>query len=316
MIIKTNKLLSAFKLSKQAFGEYKLQIIWLIILGFITGALEGVGINAAIPLISFATKENLGEIDIISKAIKNVFASLNIDFSVKYLIIFICLLFIFKAIALIFCNYIRIKISAIYEEQTRNNLFGKTINAKWPYLLKQKMGYLDTVLKVDTTSSTALLDNISSTVITLTGLIIYITVAVTISPYITLFALILGGLLFLCLKPLIYKARIVSQKIAAINKEVAHFVNENIMGIKTIKTLLINNKIIEIGKDYFNRLKQSKIKILVFRNVAGVVFQPISLIFVCIVFAFAYKTPNFSFASFIPITYLIYRIFQYVQSLQ
>jgi len=107
-----------------------------------------------------------------------------------------------------------------------------------------------------------------------------------------------------------------AQATTTINKQAAHFVNEIIVGIKTIKALLINDKIIEIGKNYFKQLKKFKIKILLFRNAANVFFQPVSLIFVCILFIFAYKTRSFSFAAFIPMTYLIYRIFQYIQDLQ
>jgi len=316
MIIKENKLIATLKLSNRAFGKYKLPIFFLIVLGFITGLLEGIGVNATIPMISLAAKEKFSEFDIITRTLEKAFLYFNIDFSLKYLLIFICSLFVFKSIALIFCNYIRIKITANYEEQTRNNLFSKTINANWPYLIKQKLGYLETILKVDTVRGTDLLNTISATIITSTGLIIYVTIAINISPHVTLFALALGSILFFSLKPLMNKTRIISKKVATINKQVAHYVNENIIGIKTIKAMFINDKVAEIGKEYFSKLKKFRIKILLLKNAANLLFQPISLIFVCAIFAFAYKTPNFSFAAFVPVIYLIYRIFQYVQNLQ
>jgi len=313
---KKHKLIAIIKLSKQAFGKYKLQILLLIILGFITGALEGIGINATIPMISLATKEKVGETDAISQAVEKVFLYFNIDFSLKYLLILICSLFIFKALALLFCNYTKFRITANYEEQTRNSLFNKTINANWPYLLKQKLGYLETILKIDILQGSTLLSIISDTVIILTGLIIYTIVAINISLHITLLAFAVGGVLFFCLKPLIRKTRAIAKKVSVINKETAHFVNENIVGIKTVKTMLISHKIIEIGKKYFNKLKKFKIKILLLRCTPNLFFQPIGLIFACILFVFAYKTPGFSLAVFVPITYLIYRIFQYIETLQ
>ncbi len=316
MSIKKNKLTTIIKLSRQAFGKYKLQIFFLIILGFVTGALEGIGVNAAIPMISLATEEELGEADAITQAVEKTFSYLHIDFSLKYLLIFICLLFIFKALALLFCNYIKIRITTNYEEQTRNSLFSKTINANWPYLLKQKLGYLETILKIDIAQSRTLLSIISDAVIILTGLIIYTTIAINISLSITLFAFVVGGILFFFLKPLIRATRTISRKVAVINKEAAHFVNENIVGIKTIKVMLINNKIIDIGKEYFNKLKKYQIKNLLLRCAPNLFFQPIGLIFACVVFVFAYKTPGFSLAIFVPITYLIYKIFQYIETLQ
>ena len=74
---KKNKFLSIIKLSRQAFGKYKLQIFFLIILGFVTGLLEGIGVTAAIPLISLATEEGLREGGIISQLFKQVFSYFN-----------------------------------------------------------------------------------------------------------------------------------------------------------------------------------------------------------------------------------------------
>lgn len=311
-----NKLTTIIKLTRQAFGAYKLQIVLLAILGFLTGLLEGIGVNAMIPMISFATKDKSYEIDAISRIIKRIFSFLGINFNLEYLLIFICLLFILKAFTLVFCNYIRIRITATCEAEIRNKLFDKTINAKWPYLLKQKSGYLETLLLVDVMQSTDLLNIIGAGVITLTGLIIYAAIAISISPHVTLFALAIGSILFLFLKPLMSKTKALSQEVAIINKETAHYVNENIAGIKTTKAMLVNNKIIETGKKYFDKLKKIKIKILLLRTITNLLFQPISLIFVSVVFVFAYKTPNFSFATFVPIIYLIYKIFEYIQTLQ
>ncbi len=314
--IKDKRIDTIIKLSKQAFGPYKLQIIVLTILSFVSGLLEGIGINAIVPLISTVTKEGVGEADIITRTLASIFKYFHIDFSLKFILVFIALLFILKAIALIICNYIKIKISATYEEQTRNKLFSKTMNASWPYLSNQKLGHLATILKINIMQSAKLLETIGTTIMTLTGLIIYAVIAVNISLNITLFTLAFGGLFFLFIKPLLYKTRTMAQKVASTNKQIAHYVNEKILGIKTIKSLLVENKIVGTGKEYFRKLKNLKIRIALLRNIPITLTQPISLVFVCVIFAFAYKTPGFSFAIFVPVMYLIYRIFQYIQKMQ
>ena len=48
----------------------------------------------------------------------------------------------------------------------------------------------------------------------------------------------------------------------------------------------------------------------------GVFLQPIVLIFICLVFAFSYKSADFNFAVLAAIIYLIQRIFQYIQQLE
>src|SRR3989344_4135517 len=122
MIIKKSKIKRIFILSSQAFGQYKRQIIILAVLGFISGILEGIGVNALIPLFSFAIGNNNVAEDAISKKIAEVFTALNIDFSVEYLLVLIISLFILKAITFTIVSYIKAVIIADYEEKTRSVL--------------------------------------------------------------------------------------------------------------------------------------------------------------------------------------------------
>lgn len=316
MNIRNNRIFTIIKLSKQAFGKYKLQIIVLTVLGFVSGLLEGIGINALIPLFSFAAGDGKGGDDIISQTIERFFLYFNINFSLKYLLIFICLLFVFKAIVLVLCNYIKVRITADYEEQTRNDLLEKTLKADWPYLLKQKLGYLETVLMTDVRMAALLLQQISGIIMIFTSLLMYVLIAINISVYITLITLILGLVLFLFLKPLIYKTKVVAHQTSIINKQVAHYVNENIIGIKTVKAMFVGSKVIEIGREYFRKLKKLRIKAFLLRSINGALMQPISLIFICVIFAFSYKAPNFNFAALLAVIYLIQRIFLYLQQAQ
>lgn len=314
--IKDNRIRTIIRLSRQAFGRYKLQIIILTILGFLGGLLEGIGINALIPLFSFVVGNGEGGDDIISQSIEKVFLYFNVTFSLKYLLIFICLLFVFKAVVLLFFSYIRTKITADYEEQTRSELFKRTLNADWPYLLNQKLGHLENVLTVDVLRSANLLEQISNTIMILSSLLVYIFVAINISVYITLITLILGGILFLIFKPLIYKTRVFSHQTERMNKTVAHYVNENVLGMKAVKIMFVSDKVAEIGKKYFNKLKQLRIKVFLASSIHSSSSQPLSLIFICGVFAISYKSPDFNFAVLVAVIYLIQKIFAYIQQMQ
>ena len=70
-VLKDNRIISILRLSKQAFSRYKSQIIFLTFLSFVTGVFEGIGVNALIPLFSFALGEEGGGTDIISRAINS-----------------------------------------------------------------------------------------------------------------------------------------------------------------------------------------------------------------------------------------------------
>lgn len=245
-----------------------------------------------------------------------MFLYAHVDFNIKFLLIFISSLFIFKAFILILFAYIISKITASYEEKTRSNLFNSTLKTNWPYLLKQKLGHLETILMINVSNSSDLLRCISNTIMVLTNLIVYTLVAINISVYITLIALVLGLVLFFIFKPLVYKVRVISYKMEQINKEIFHYVSENIIGMKTIKVASVGNRVAEVGRDFFDKLRSMQIKHAILHTVTGAFMQPISLVFVCIIFALSYKTANFNFAALIAVVYLIKQIFSYFEQLQ
>ena len=314
--LKDNRISRIYSLSRRAFWHYKWQISVLVVLGFLSGALEGIGVNALIPLFSFMAGTERGNDNFITKYIQDLFNFAHIDFSLKFLLIFMVCLFIVKAIIILIFSYVRIRIHTDYEETTRNSLFKSVLNAKWPYLLKQKIGHMDTLLMTDISHSSILLREISNMIMIFTGLIMYILVAINISFVITLITLALGGILFLLFKPLLYKTCMYATLTSSENKEVAHYVNESVLGMKTIKSMHIIDKIAQKGAVYFNELKQFKKITYLLNTVSSALLQPISLIFISIVFAISYKIPEFNFAALIAIIYLIQRIFQYIQSLQ
>ncbi|MBI4120100.1 MAG: ABC transporter ATP-binding protein, partial [Parcubacteria group bacterium] len=237
-------------------------------------------------------------------------------FSLKYLLVFIVALFVAKAIIVLIFNFIRIKIDADYEETTRNELFKSVLRATWPYLLKQKIGYLETVLMTDVLRGAVMLRQIGNMIMVLTGLIIYTFVAFNISPTITLISLTLAGFLFLLFKPLLHRTRTFAARASVANKEVAHYINESIIGMKAIKSMQLHEEVMAKGGNFFQELKKIKTASLILSSLASSIIQPMSLILVVVVFGVAYKMPGFSFAALIAIVYLIQRMFQYIQDLQ
>jgi len=316
LALKDNRIAEIAKLSWQAFGKYKLYILVLIILGFLSGLLGGIGIGAIIPLFSLMVGQGSGGDNIISQKIEQAFLYCDIDFNIKYLLILITLLFILKAFILVLFSYLSTKITSEYTVQTRSNLFSSILRADWPYLLEQRLGHLETVLMTNVGHCTGLLGMISSIIMSVTVLIIYIFVAVNISFYITFITIILGLVFFLVFKPLVYKIRVMSYKVERITRETAHHVNENILGMKTVKVMFVSNKVASIGREYFNKLKYIGIKVALQNNIIGVSMEPFSLIFICIVFVFSYNAPNFNFAALVAVIYLIRQIFTHFEQLQ
>ena len=316
MILPNKKLVNFINIFYRAYWGYKKQILALTALGFLSSLLEGIGINAAIPVFSFITGIGNKTDDSITRVIKNFFDFFQINYSLKYLFIFIFGLLVIRVLVLLLSNYIKIKIAAVYEEKTRGELFKLTTEANWQYLLKQKLGHLDTILITNVQYGSSLLQNISGSLMMIASLIIFLLVAINISWQITLITLILGGFIFFLFKPFLYKTRTLSRENEKINRQTAHHINENILGMKTIKTMSAGGKIIDKAREYFKTLRELIIKTNFLSIATSALIQPIGLLFVFIIFAVSYKTSAFNFAALAAIIYLIQRIFTYAQQLQ
>lgn len=314
--LKTTKPFLFLRLLYRGYGQYKKKIVFLTALGFLSGLLEAVGINLIIPFFSFITGGGGSGTDIVTRIVEQLFFFFNFTYSLRFLLVFIIVLFILRAVTLLWSNYIQIKIAAGYEKSVRGNLFSKTLQAHWPFLLKQKLGHLESLLMINIQFSVRLLKNVSSITLLLTSLFMYLLVAVTISFSITLFTLSLGGVLFFVLKPILLRIRQFAKESERINREIAHHVNENIVGMKTVKSLSIVDKAIDVSLSQFEKLKDLKIKISFLQVAPIFLMQPIALIFIISVFAFSYKTTDFNIASFAVIVYFIQRMFQYIQQIQ
>jgi len=304
------------KSSRRILYGFKLKVLFLMALGFVGSVLEGIGINAIIPLLSFLTGANNHGEDFISKTMKSAFNSLGIDFSLKQILIFISLLFLAKMFINILLAYAEGKILSGYEEKTRNRLYKRLMQADWPYLIKQKLGYIEAVLKNDIAKSSSLLRRISITASVLLSLVVYTTIAINISAKITLITMGLGFVLFIILKPLIAKGKAAAQEEERLNKKSAHFINENVLGLKSIKTSSSEDAILKRSAGFFAQFKHLKVRMAVLGTLSTAILQPISIIFIGLIFAISFKMPNFNFAAMIAIVYLIQKIFQYIQSLQ
>lgn len=316
MSTKLSQNLTLFKLFKNTFGEYKSKIILLTALSFVSGFFESVGINAIIPLFSFASKNQAANTDFISRAIEKFFIYSGLEYTLTSLLVFVISIFIFKAIALFGANYVATQTTTAFETKTRNELLSKTLNADWAYLSGQKIGYLDQSLTTDIDQSSKLLTYISATIIVAANLVAYAFLVVNISLYVALFTIASGALVLLLLKPLFNKNMAVSEEMGMLYKELAHFVNETVLGMKTIKSAFVESKVLDCSKKYFERIKALNLHVAMLRNATTAILQPIGLVFVIAIFMYFYKMAVFNFAAFAVVVYAINKIFAYIQQAQ
>ena len=202
-----NSNLKNFVVLWRIFGKYRWQIIVLIVLGVVSATLDGIGINAMIPLISFYTDAGSGPTDFISRAIQTLFGFFHIPFSFRYLLAFILGLFLSRAVVMTFSGYIRGRIGADFMGTESEGMLKRMLHASWPFLLKQKIGTLQATLVRDIQRTENLLSVFGQIIQSFSGFFIYLLVAINISPIMTLCTLIAGAVLLLVVRPLMVRTQ-------------------------------------------------------------------------------------------------------------
>lgn len=270
-----------------------------------------------IPIFSLvAGEENQQNISGLPDIISGMFGLFNLSYKLPLVLTIMVFLFILKALVSLAASYINQKVSEQYSEDMRLLSFKLTLGADWPYLMNQKVGYLDRIITDDTTQAAGILKNISDTILRFVSLTIYSFIAFNISVNITLISLAGGALLFLLLKPFLYKVRKLHEFLSRMSKEISHLINESLIGMKVIKASAVESEVINKSRLRFNEVKKSQIRAAFFGDLQGILFEPVSLIFISLIFAFSYKSPGFNVASFVVIIYLIQKIFSFIQAIQ
>ena len=300
----------------EAFGSYKSYLVILVVLGIVANGLEALSINILIPLFSFFGKDQSATTDSISRFIVRFFDYLNLPLTLIGILVLICLLFVVKAVLLFIFGYLKNKIKNEYERNLRDYLFSRILSARWPYLLKQKQGYLETIFTVDVIRSSSTIETISSIIITVTGLFMYFLVAINISQAVTTMTLASVVVGFIIFKPLISLARSVSQKSAKLQKDTIHHVSESTTGIKLIKILKAEETVAMIGQLFSKEYEKLQNKTAIIQQLSIIFIKPLSVIFVSLILVFSYYYTSYNIGALIAIVYLVQQMFGYIQNLQ
>ncbi len=305
---------NSYSILWQIFRRYRWHIVTLVVFGFLSALLEGIGINAVIPLISFFSGAGSGPTDFITNSIQTLFSILHIPYSFRYLLGFILILFIMRAVSVVVFGYIRGWIGADFLGKESEEVLGRTLYASWPFLLKQKIGTMHNTLVRDIQCTGGLLGVISQIIQSFSGFLMYILVVINISPIMTMYTLGGGALLLFVARPLLRRSRNIGDQAIGVEKQFAQFLNEHIIGMKSIKAAGVERSALTDGTVHIRLLRALSIRLALVRSAGGSLFQPFSIVLVVVLFILTYHTPGFNVVSFGAALYLIQKIFTYLES--
>lgn len=304
----------AMKTLWSAFGKYRWHISALLVFSVLSPLLEGVGINMAIPIMSFFMGGSGAATDVVTGAIQSIFAFLHIPFKFRYLLIFVFSLFVIRMISLIAFGYIRGWISADFLSKESEDVMHRALLSSWPFLLKQKIGAMQNTLVRDVYQTGSLLGSAVQIIQSFSGFIMYLLIAINISPTMTLYAVGGGAILLFILLPLLRRTQRIGHQTAGVEKQFAQFLSEHIIGMKSIKAAGAERSAIRDGVAHIRLLRHLSIRQSLVGTVSSSLFQPFAIVLISLLFLLTYHEPGFNIISFGASLYLIQKIFTYLES--
>lgn len=316
MPLKENVIFTLPRFFNRAFGQYKLQIVLLAVFGFINSVLEGIGISTVIPIFSFVTNDGAKGTDVVSRTIEKIFSFLGLGYNVRNLLIFIAVLFLLKVVVMFAKEYVTDYVMANYQKNTKISIFSSVLKSNWRYLSKQKLGHLDQIMTTNINNISSLFGCFSTLLLVLAKVAVYSVIVVNISFLVALVTIAIGLVSFFVFRPLMYKAKEISAEVEKLNRTTSHYVNENVLGMKTVKSMNVESKVLKKAVDYFNAAKRFTMRLVTIRGLIDVLLQLMGVGFIMIAFAFFYKTALFNFASFVVMVYAVNQVFLQIQAAQ
>lgn len=313
MIRRISKLISFFH---ELYEGYFLKLIFVIFLGFLGSLLEAIGVSTIVPLFSFIVEGAGAGNDKVTQIISSFFTAIHLEMTISILLTFMVAMFIAKAAANWFLGYITTTITTRFEQDMKLRMYRSTLGAEWPYLMKQKLGYIDSAILADVPTAAGLLNSISVLVSDITSFLAYLGVAFLLSPVLTSIIAIFGVAFLLILKPALTRLKQYSAELMHLEKYTNHRMSESILGLKTIKAMNVENGIAESLAQSFETYTILRIKRFMVKGVYSNILQPFTMLFIVFAFLFSYSRPEFNLASFIAVLYLIQRSFIYMDKVQ
>ena len=284
------KFSESFRVLYQAFGKYKRRILFLAVLGFVGGLFEGLSIGAIIPLFSFIVgSKDAGQGSAVSRFIAQAFSYLPFEPSVLSLLSIIVGLFIAKAAVFMVFGRLRLRIVVDFRNEMLEGIFSKVLTARWPFLLRQKLGYLQSVFLRDVAQSSALLTHVSYLILSFSTMLMYFGIAMNLMPSITLLTIATGGVAFAAVRPLARKAKLVAREMSSAEKDAAQHLSEHIIGMKAVKTSAVEDQVFRKAAYYFGKFRELSVKSFLLRSWSSSFIQPGSLVFISILFYISYQ---------------------------
>jgi len=282
----------------------------IILLLFLTSAIEGIGLVALIPLfeIILNNTNNINNENFLSNLILNFFDLLNFNLNILSIIIFIILIFFIKYLFLLFTfNFISF-ISAKIQSEFQKDLIYYTFDSKWNFFNKKSLGLLSNTIGLETKIIANMFQRVCAVFSGFLQSVLVFIIALTIDVYYSILAFCIGLIIFFLFSFLTKIAKKVGKKQTYAQQNLLKKYNDILQGLKSYKA---SERILYI-KYYILKhvieLKNSNFKLNFYKYLQNYSKEPVIILVVCFFLIINVNSQLISNNTLIIFIILLYRV--------
>ena len=304
-----------WRLFNALYRNFRRRMAFVVFLGSVSSFFEGFGVALLVPLIALLVggDAQAGGIFKFLSALPLGFAG---QWSFKTLFALAVFFFVAKAAILFWAGVFRANTLTRYMRVMRERLFHGLLGSSFSYLRAQKLGDFDHVFISDLKMSGKFLGFSTEALRSCANLLSYAAIAFMLSPPVAAVTLAGGVLFMFAWHPIFVRLRKLLRLTMRIRTDMAHTINETLIGIKSIKALGMERETMWRMRTNFETIEAIEHKKEITRLATKLSVEPVSLVFIVCVFAVSYFFLSFDIVTFIPIVYLIQQMFTRVGKIQ
>ena len=310
--------MNVFRFLYYLFKKHPKRLPVVIIVLIFSGLLESIGIGAVIPIFEFFFQNRTYETDnIISNTIFSILNFLHLPVSLPGLFSLIIGLFCIKSCISFFQNWLLASISTAAFKRISYDFMNSIFACNWITFQKEKQGELLNLFSVEMEKINHCINSCINFFSELALLLFYLTLSCLISVKITLISI---GLLFITIIPLKQLNKYV-RRISGLLVDSRNNHTSNLQELLTAFKWIQSSSNHKLALEKFNKtlpdVKNFQFKAHIYVSILPSFFIVFSIISLSVIAYISLVIFKLSFANFLLITVIFYRIypkFQYLQS--
>jgi ATP-binding cassette subfamily C protein len=279
---------------------------------FVAGLLDGLGLSMLLSMLSLATGESQGEPSAPQRVALQITGFLGMQPTALNLLILATVLISLKAVLALLANRQVGYTVAHIATDLRLALIRAVMSARWRHYLQQSVGRLSNSVATEAQRASEAFQSSAEMLAMVLNAVIYLVIALSISPQAGLAAVLAGGLLLFLLQALIRISRRAGQRQTVLLNSLLSMISGQLSAAKALKAMAREDHVDALLSDQTRQLKNALRHQVISKEALAALQEPLLAIMVGIGFFLSLVALKMPMASVLVMLFLLARVVSYL----